>query len=318
MSTSASHASGPDILPAPTRKGLSAVHEDAIDSVIPVNKQAAIGQDDLFGGLRGTDDDQPSSGLDFTIDDTEWPRRQLRAAERDMLGMYVSAHPLDGTEHILTRHRSTTITELTAAGRTEGVVTLAGHITHVQRKTTKQGKAWAVVHLADRDGEMEILYFPDTYTLVRQALMPDSVVAVQGRLNERDGNVSLVGQELAVLDISSAERIGKPPYGDATHRGPTGVPPNDQARGRGDSRGRNSRPGLVAQSVTAVPRFPEAEPVHRGPRIQVAPRTSSCGLTSRSPGTRAPSAVRASTVTASSGESTTPSTTGHRGQPDPP
>ncbi|WP_234379750.1 DNA polymerase III subunit alpha [Streptomyces caniscabiei] len=201
-----------------TRKGLSAVHEDAIDSVIPVKKQAAIGQDDLFGGLRGTDDDQPSFGLDFTIDDTEWPRRQLLAAERDMLGMYVSAHPLDGTEHILSRHRSTTITELTASGRTEGVVTLAGLITHVQCKTTKQGKVWAVVRLADRDGEMEILYFPATYPLVQHALTPDSVVAVQGRLSERDGNVNLVGQELAVLDISSAERSGKPPYGDTTYR----------------------------------------------------------------------------------------------------
>ncbi|MFF7161765.1 hypothetical protein ACFZBP_10370 [Streptomyces sp. NPDC008086] len=70
-----------------------------------------------------------------------WPPR------RDMLGMYVSAHPLDGTTHILSRHRSTTITELTASGRTEGVVTLAGLITHVQRKTTKQGKTWAVVRL---------------------------------------------------------------------------------------------------------------------------------------------------------------------------
>ncbi|WP_078507191.1 DNA polymerase III subunit alpha [Streptomyces turgidiscabies] len=200
-----------------TRKGLSAVHEDAIDAVIPVKKQAAIGQDGLFGGLGGTDD-QPLFGLDFPIDDEEWPRKQLLAAERDMLGMYVSAHPLDDTEHILSRHRSTTITELTASGRTEGVVTLAGLVTHVQRKTTKDGRTWAVVCLADRDGEMEILYLPATYPLVQHALTPDSVIAVQGRLNERDGNVSLVGQELAVLDISPAERSGKPPYGDATYR----------------------------------------------------------------------------------------------------
>ncbi|MDX3451156.1 hypothetical protein PV396_04195 [Streptomyces sp. ME02-8801-2C] len=65
--------------------------------------------------------------------------------------------------------------------------------------------------LADRDGELEILYSAATYPQVQRALLPDSVVAVQSRLNGRDGNVSLVGQELAVVDMSSAERSGKPP-----------------------------------------------------------------------------------------------------------
>lgn len=55
----------------------------------------------------------------------------------------------------------------------EGVVKLAGLITHVQRKTTKQGKTWAVVRLTDRDGAMEFLCFSATYTLVQHALMPD-------------------------------------------------------------------------------------------------------------------------------------------------
>ncbi|AVI00080.1 DNA polymerase III subunit alpha (plasmid) [Streptomyces sp. WAC00288] len=193
-----------------TRKGLSAAHEDAIDSIIPVKKQAAIGQDDLFGDLSA-ESDEPAFGLDFRIDESEWPRKQLLAAEREMLGLYVSAHPLDGTEHILSRNRDTTISELLGSGRTEGTVQLAGLITGVERRMTKQGNAWAIIHLADRDGEMEVLFFPAVYSLVEHALVADSVVSVQGRLNERDGSVNIYGQEIQVLDVSSAESGGRPP-----------------------------------------------------------------------------------------------------------
>lgn len=195
-----------------TRKGLSAAHEDAIDAVIPVKKAASFGQDDLFAGMGGGgNDEQPVFGLDFPIGEDEWPRKQLLSTEREMLGLYVSAHPLDGTEHILTRNRDTTISELLGSGRTEGVVRLSGLITNVDRRMTKQGSAWAIVNLADRDGEMEILFFPATYGLVQHALIPDSVISVQGRLNERDGVVNIYGQEIQLLDISSAESGGRPP-----------------------------------------------------------------------------------------------------------
>ncbi len=150
-------------------------------------------------------------GLDVKIDESEWPRKQLLSTEREMLGMYVSAHPLDGTEHILSANRDTTIAELVASGRTEGTVRLAGLITSVQPKMTKQGNAWAIVNLADRDSTIEVLFFPATYQLVVGALVEDSVVSVQGRLNDRDGTLSIFGQELRVLDVASAERTGAAP-----------------------------------------------------------------------------------------------------------
>lgn len=98
-----------------------------------------------------------------------------------------------------------------ASGRTEGVVRLAGLITSVQPKMTKQGNSWAIVNLADRDGQLEVLFFPATYQLVMGALVPDSVVSVLGRLNDRDGTINLAGQELQVLDVTSAERSGAAP-----------------------------------------------------------------------------------------------------------
>lgn len=195
-----------------TRKGLTAIHETAIDAVVPLKKAAAYGQDDLFAGLGGEGgDDSAGFGIDLSIDDSEWPRKQLLSTEREMLGMYVSAHPLDGTEHILSANRDITIPELLASGRTEGIVRLSGLITSVQQKMTKQGSAWAIVNLADRDGTMEVLFFPAAYQLVMGALVEDSVVSVQGRINDRDGTISIFGQEMQVLDVASAERTGAAP-----------------------------------------------------------------------------------------------------------
>jgi hypothetical protein len=79
-------------------KGLTAVHEGAIGAVIPVKKAASSGQDDLFADPGGERSDGPAFGLGIPIDDAEWPRRQLLSTEREMLGRYVSAHPLDGAD----------------------------------------------------------------------------------------------------------------------------------------------------------------------------------------------------------------------------
>ncbi|MGW4438074.1 DNA polymerase III subunit alpha [Streptomyces sp. NPDC004596] len=195
-----------------TRRGLSAAHEMAIDAVVPLKKAAAYGQDDLFAGLGGDDSGAGGGvGLQVEIGEEEWPRKQLLSTEREMLGMYVSAHPLDGTDHILSTNRDTTIVDLVSSGRTEGTVRLAGLVSSVQPKMTKQGSPWAIVELADRDGTIEVLFFPAVYQLVVGALVEDSVVSVQGRINDRDGTISIFGQELQVLDVSSAERSGAAP-----------------------------------------------------------------------------------------------------------
>lgn len=191
-----------------TRLSLSTVHERAIDAVTPVKKQQLHGQEDLFGGAS---DDIPAIGLDFELTDREWQRKQLLSLEREMLGLYVSSHPLDGAEHILSRNRDISIAELLGSGRTEGEVKLAGLITSVDRRINKAGNAWAIITLADRDGSVEVLFFPATYNLMADQMVEDNVISARGRLNERDGSLSIFGQEIVQLDISSAEHGGKPP-----------------------------------------------------------------------------------------------------------
>lgn len=194
-----------------SRKGLTAIHESAIDAIIPVKKAASFGQDDLFADLADVGSGEPAFGLDFPIDEAEWPRRQLLATEREMLGLYVSAHPLDGAEHILSRARDCSVADLLASGRITGDVQLSGLITGIQLKMTKQGKHWAIVNLADRDASIEVLFFPAAYQLVQHALADDNVISVKGKIEDRDGTVNIFGRELSVLDVSSTEIGGEPP-----------------------------------------------------------------------------------------------------------
>jgi DNA polymerase III subunit alpha len=192
-----------------TRKGLCDVHETAVDSIIPVKKQQAIGQDDLFGSID-TGEDIPTIGLDFQISEQEWNRKAKLSLEREMLGLYVSAHPLDGAEHILARNRETSIPELLSSGRTEGEAKVAGLITAVDKRINKRGDPWAIVTVTDRDASLEVLFFPKTYPLYVDALLEDTAVTVKGRLNDRDGTYSMFTSEMSILDISHITE-GEPP-----------------------------------------------------------------------------------------------------------
>ncbi|GAB3436140.1 DNA polymerase III subunit alpha [Flindersiella endophytica] len=189
------------------RASLLACHEQAVDAVVDVKRAEQHGQYDLFAAFEAEGDDEPTSQFGVEVDETieEWPRKQLLAQERDMLGLYVSAHPLDGAESILARNRDIRIVDLLGGERTEGEVRIAGMITKVDRRINKKGDPWAIVTIEDLDGGVEVLFFPSTYLLCSQQLMDDAVVTVKGRVNERDGAISIFGQELAPLDISNAE-----------------------------------------------------------------------------------------------------------------
>ena len=118
----------------------------------------------------------------------EWDKATLLACEREMLGLYVSDHPLFGIEHVLAQVADCSIARLTADDeRGDGqVVTVAGLIAGIQRKVTKQGSPWAIATLEDLDGVIDVMVFPQTYQLVATQLVEDSVVVVRGRLDRRE------------------------------------------------------------------------------------------------------------------------------------
>ncbi len=187
-----------------TRLGLCQQHDIAVDMVIATKRKEAEGQFDLFGGMDdGEDTETVPLGLDITFSVEEWDRKQLLANERDMLGLYVSSHPLAGAERILRKNSDCSIASLTMEEKEDGaIITIAGMISGLQRRITKNGDAWAIATVEDLDASIEALFFPKSYQDVAGDLAEDSAVAIRGRVSKRDGTTSLIGMELMTLDIS--------------------------------------------------------------------------------------------------------------------
>ncbi len=195
-----------------TRRGLVAVHSEIIDAAMGTKRAEAAGQFDLFASASGpADDEGPASGLglDIAIPVQEWAKTTLLAAERDMLGLYVSDHPLFGVEHVLARLVDCSIGAAGAGDKPDGtVLTVGGIVSGLQRKMTKQGNPWAIATLEDLEGSIEVLFFPQTYQQYAMQLATDAVVCVKGRLNRRDDVPSVAAIEMFLPDLGEAEPRG--------------------------------------------------------------------------------------------------------------
>ena len=187
-----------------SRKGLVQVHEYVVDTAVDIKRAEAIGQFDLFGGL----DAEAENSLVPTVEisDGEWEKSVLLAHEREMLGLYVSDHPLHGTEHVLATMTDRTIASLLADERTDGtVVTVGGLVTGVQRKTTKQGSAWAILTLEDLEGSVDVMVFPASYQAASTLLVDDAVIIIRARVDRSDEDgLRLVAMEVSAPDMSEA------------------------------------------------------------------------------------------------------------------
>jgi len=179
------------------RRALLAVHEQAVDQYVDIKRNEAIGQDSLFGGL---DDDSDGFGVSVVVPDIEeWDKQTLLGHEREMLGLYVSDHPLTGLEHVLANAADCTIGQLlTDEERSDSApVTICGLITAVTRKITKTGNAWAIVTIEDLEGAIDVLFFPSDYQLASTLLVEDTVVTVQGRLDRSKDQPELRGRTVS-------------------------------------------------------------------------------------------------------------------------
>ena len=188
------------------RKALLSVHSDAIDAFLDVKRNEAIGQFDLFGAALGE-----SAGAIATppIPEGEWDKAEKLAFEREMLGLYVSDHPLRGLEHVLAGSADHPISALHEEGMVAdgSVVSLAGILSGVQRRITKQGKSWASATLEDLAGGVEVLFFPNTYEVVGQYVAEDAIVVVRGRVDRRDDQPRLMAMDLAVPDLTALDTV---------------------------------------------------------------------------------------------------------------
>jgi DNA polymerase-3 subunit alpha len=185
------------------RRGLINVYEPAVDAVLDTKRAEAIGQFDLFGSLGPSGDPGPDV-FAVRVPDGEWDKKVLLQFEREMLGLYVSDHPLLGLEAVLAEAADDTIANVLAETDAEPrTVTLAGILSAVNRRVTKAGAPWANAVLEDLDGSIEVMFFPATYAQVALSISEDAVVAIRGRTDARDDTVKLIASDITVLNTDA-------------------------------------------------------------------------------------------------------------------
>ena len=185
------------------RKGLALIHEDAVDAVLPTKKAADKGQFDLFAGFGGGDEDEEVNVFQMPIPEENWERKHELALEREMLGLYVSGHPLDGFEESLAQQTDTAITTIVGGEVPHNSnVVIGGIISSVDRRVNKDGLPWAIIGLEDHNGaSVEVLAFPRTYAMVSTMVAEDAIVLVNARVQYRDDRLSIVCDDLKVPDL---------------------------------------------------------------------------------------------------------------------
>lgn len=194
-----------------TRRSLSLIHEAAVDAAVAVKRKEAAGQFDLFGSLGM--DDALGDELTVTIPEApDWERREKLNFERDMLGLYVSDHPLRGLERALSDAASHSVHDIIGEDshvRDGETVTVAGMLTGVSRRIAKSsGNQYASVELEDPSGAtITVMFFSRAYETMGAALADDLICSIRGRVQRRDdGSVNMSAQELQILEISDDGR----------------------------------------------------------------------------------------------------------------
>ncbi|MCO7222128.1 DNA polymerase III subunit alpha [Klenkia sp. PcliD-1-E] len=188
-----------------SRQAIAVKHPEAVDAAMAVKRREAEGQFDLFGDMGG--EDSGAGAFDVVLGTADWSKAERLVFERDMLGLYVSDHPLHGVEHVLTSHADTALAEILAGGVEDGAnVTVAGILTAVSPRTNKQGAPWAIATIEDLEAGIEVLFFPKTWLEVADKVARDQIVVVKGRISRRDDTPSIFGSEVMVPELTEGPR----------------------------------------------------------------------------------------------------------------
>jgi DNA polymerase III alpha subunit len=182
----------------------------------PLQKQAVSGQTDIFGNQQHEGLEQPK--LELQVPAVGADSREQLLWERELLGLYLSQHPLELFTTILSE-QTVPLNSLTA-NHDGKQVNIGGAIVDVREITTKNGQKMAFVKLEDRFGEIEAMLFPNSYQQTVGLWERDRVVLVRGKVNTRDkdgnssGEVKIMvedAREITSQQAAAYEATGKKP-----------------------------------------------------------------------------------------------------------
>ncbi len=199
------------------RSKLMAVYERFLDGIAQSRKKSMEGQLSIFDLMQ-----EPQESLQEDYPDIkEYPPNVMLAMEKEMLGLYVSGHPLSEYQSILDRNVNLLSKDMLVGGNDENGeielelkkltdsmrVTVGGIIVSRKTKTTKNNNLMAFIGLEDLYGTMELIVFPTVYERYSQLLQQESIVIVNGRLSlKEDEQPKIICEE--VLPIKSLEEKG--------------------------------------------------------------------------------------------------------------
>ena len=179
------------------RAELFACIEETLAAAASSHRDRASGQVSLFGDLP------PQTIARRSHEFVAWTEREKLSFEKELLGFYVTGHPLDAYAPLFATGKYQTIASL---GELEdrGRFTIAGAIAQVDRKFTKrEGKPFAVVWLEDLTGTLEVVLWNESYVPVASILAPGTVIAIRGTVDKRDDSVRATAQKVKVLTPES-------------------------------------------------------------------------------------------------------------------
>ena len=193
-----------------TRRALVEVHEDAVESAVKIKRNEANGDVGFdFDSLWG--DDEQTASQHHIPDRPEWAKRDKLAFEREMLGLYVSDHPLAGLELPLAKLASTSIAELVGSESVQDgeTVTIAGLVTSVQHRVAKaSGNQYGMIQVEDFGGELTVMFMGKAYQEFSHLLQGDAIVVVRGRVSLRDDGMNLHAFSLMTPDLGQSVGSG--------------------------------------------------------------------------------------------------------------
>jgi DNA polymerase-3 subunit alpha len=188
-----------------TRKGLTLVHELILDATMVRRRNEEMGQYSLFGEEAGVEEH------DYEIPDQEWSQKIKLAFEKEMLGLYVSDHPLLSLGASLAAATTATIVELEEMSDRSSV-TIGGIVGGITRRWTKNGEPMLFFQLEDLEASVEVIVFPKTVHDFGPLIAEDAVLVVAGHLDHRGDDIKLVAREIKELVVrdDSTVRLAVP------------------------------------------------------------------------------------------------------------
>ncbi|MFQ5516090.1 MAG: DNA polymerase III subunit alpha, partial [Acidimicrobiia bacterium] len=183
-----------------SRRGLVLTFEDAVDAAVEKRRAEAAGQFSLF------DDSSNEDTAAVEPPAEEWQTKTKLAFEREMLGWFVSDHPLFSVQALLGARCDGTVAELLHRSDSE-VVTVGGLATGVSRRFTRDGRQMMFFTLEDLTGSVEVMCFPRTVEQLGSFVQEDAVLIVRGRADVSEQGTKIKVQSLEPVALPEDVRV---------------------------------------------------------------------------------------------------------------